>query len=70
MEIKELYKYTREDGGTTVSPIKPECEYTLMYRVVAKDGYEVTLNSIDTYCCIDTVEKDGWYEVPAKEVEE
>ena len=37
MQIINLYKYTREDGGVTVSPIKPDCEYTDMVRLVADD---------------------------------
>lgn len=63
MQIKNLYKYERLEGGETVSPIKPDVPYTLMYRVIADEGMLVTRNGIDTYPCIDTYDNDGWYEV-------
>lgn len=63
MEVRELYKYKREDGGTTVSPIKPNCDYETMYRIIASDGCEVTLDGINMYYCVDTDIKDGWYEI-------
>ena len=35
MQIVNLYKYIRDDGGTTVSPVKPNIEYTEMFRLIA-----------------------------------
>lgn len=50
-----IYKYERPDGGTTVSPVRPEhSEYEEMYRLVADEGkilrkgkYGIELNSIE-----------------------
>lgn len=63
MQVKELYKFRRPDGGVDVSPIRPDGEYETMYRVIADEGKLVTLNGEDCYLCIDTVSVDGWYEV-------
>lgn len=70
MEIKTLYKYKREDGGTTVSPIKPNCEYTELYRLIAAKGMELVKDDIHT-CCVDTDNIEGWEEVelPEEEIE-
>lgn len=70
MEIKTLYKYKREDGGTTVSPIKPNCEYTELYRLIAAEGMELVKDDIHT-CCVDTDNIEGWEEVelPEEEIE-
>jgi hypothetical protein len=69
MQIINLYKYTREDGGTTVSPIKPNTEYTEMYRLVADDGKVLTKDGENFTTCIDTDTADGWYEVDDPESE-
>lgn len=63
MEIKELYRYEREPNKVTVSPIKPNCEYEILYRIIASDGYLVTQDGINLYPCVDTASKDGWYEI-------
>ena len=62
MQIIPLYKYERADGGTTVSPIKPECEYTEMYRLVADEGKILTNGEITT-SCTDVEIADGWSEI-------
>lgn len=62
MKVKTLYKYTREDGGVTVSPEKPNCEYTELYRLIADEGMELVKDDIHTYC-IDTDNIEGWEEV-------
>ena len=69
MQIIPLYKYKRADGGITVSPIKPECEYTEMYRLVADEGKALTDGETIT-SCTDTTEVDKWQEVDAPEEEE
>ena len=68
MEKITLYKYTRADGGITVSPTKPECEYTEMYRLVADEGKMLTDGETMT-SCTDTTEVDKWQEVDAPEEE-
>lgn len=63
MEIKTLYKYVREDGGTTVSPNKPEGEYTEEVRIIAGEGKAVTKDGNNLYSVIDDISTDGYYEV-------
>lgn len=69
MQIIPLYKYERADGGTTVSPIKPECEYTEMYRLVADEGKILTNGEITT-SCIDVESAEGWQEIDEPKAEE
>lgn len=63
MLIKELYKTHRPDGGVDVSPIQPDGDYELLYRVIADEGKLVTDNGEDLYYCVDVESADGWYEV-------
>lgn len=67
MKIITLYKYTREDGGITVSPNKPECEYTELVRIVADEGKRITKDGENLYTVIDQATTNGWYEVDAPE---
>lgn len=67
MQIIKLYKYIRENGGVTVSPIKPDCEYTENVRLVADDGKVLTNDGENFTSCIDTDTANGWYEVDAPE---
>lgn len=68
MQIIKLYKYIREDGGVTVSPNKPNGEYTEMYRLAADEGKELTNGEVVTTCTdVETVE--GWEEVLLNEEE-
>ena len=70
MEIKELYRYTREDGGVTVSTTKPEdTEYEITYRLIADDSMELVKGDVRTIC-VDTDDITGWTEEPAPEPEE
>ena len=62
MQIIPLYKYERENGGTTVSPIKPKCEYTEMYRLIADEGKALTNGDIIT-SCVDVENIEGWTEI-------
>ena len=67
MQIIPLYKYIREGGGVTVSPIKPEsAEYSAMFRIVADEGEAITNGDIVT-SCIDTDSTHGWTAIPAEE---
>ena len=69
MEIIVLYKYERESGGVTVSPIKPDCEYVEMSRLVADEGKVLTRDGANLSCCVDVDSVDGWYEVDDPEAE-
>ena len=63
MQIINLYKYERADGGITVSPNKPDVEYTEMYRLVADEGKVITNDGEYLTSCADVESTDGWYEV-------
>lgn len=71
MKIIPLYRYVRADGGITVSPIKPDCEYTEKHRLVADEGKVLTNGEIVT-SCIDVESTEGWVEIdePKEENEE
>lgn len=62
MQIIKLYRYNRPDGGITTSPVKPDCDYTDKFRLVADEGMELVKGDIRT-TCIDTDDADGWVEV-------
>lgn len=63
MKIIPLYHYKRENGGVTVSPIKPSCEYTEQLRLVADDDKMLTKDGCDLRGVVDVTSVDGWYEV-------
>ena len=69
MQIKPLYRFKRADGGITVSPHKPECEYTELVRLIADDGKALTDGKTVTYC-VDTETAEGWWEIDAPPDEE
>ena len=69
MQIITLYKYTREDGGITVSPNKPDTEYTEMFRLVADEGKVLVKDDVTT-TCTDVESADGWSEIDDVENEE
>ena len=67
MKEKILYKYKREDGGTTVSPTMPEGkEYTIGYRLIADEGKALT-NGVIIVPCVDVSaeNKSAWVEIDA-----
>jgi len=64
MTPKPLYRFKREDGGITVSPNKPECEYTELIRLIAEKGKVLTDGSVKTRCK-DVESVDGWTEIEA-----
>ena len=59
-----LYKYRRDDGGTTVSPVKPDSDYETLLRIEADEGYILTDGKSMTFCA-DVESADGWSEVEA-----
>lgn len=69
MQIINLYKYTRPDGGVTVSPVRPEGEYEPMYRLVAAEGMALTKDGENLTSCADVESVIGWYEVESTEGE-
>lgn len=66
MQIIPLYKYERDNGGITVSPMKPDGAYTEMFRIVADEGMVLTNGDIST-SCTDVDSLDGWKEVEGGE---
>lgn len=62
MKIIPLYKYERESGKTTVSPIKQSCEYTEMYRLTADKGMVLT-DGTTTTICVDAADTSVWSEI-------
>jgi hypothetical protein len=69
MQIKELYRYFREGGGTNVSPTKPECDYTILFRVIADEDKLITKDGENFCTVIDTDDVNEWYEVEPQEEE-
>lgn len=62
MQVINLFRYNRPDGGVTVSPVKPDGEYTELFRLVADEGMALTDgNTVTT--CIDTEDVTAWTEV-------
>lgn len=57
-----LYRYTRTDGGVTVSIEKPDSDYTELYRLVADEGMAMT-DGFVIADCIDTNDPSAWSEV-------
>jgi hypothetical protein len=69
MKIIPLYKYERAEGGTTVSPLKPNSEYTEMYRLVADEG-KILQNGEIVTSCIDVDNTEGWIEIDNPDTKE
>lgn len=66
MQTIALYRHIRPDGGVTVSPIKPEGDYTEMFRLVADEGMALT-DGENYSACVDTDKPDMWTEIEAPE---
>ena len=64
MQTITLYRYTREDGGVTTSPIAPPdgTTYDLRYRLVADEGKALT-DGVTVTTCTDVTSSDGWTEI-------
>lgn len=61
MQKITLYRYNRADGGVTVSPIRPEGEYTVLYRLIADEGHTIT-DGVHHVECVDTDHPEAWEE--------
>lgn len=71
MTVKRLYRIKRADGGTTVSPNRPDgCGYTHLTRLIADEGKMLTRDGVALCPVVDTESTDGWYEVDAPLCEE
>lgn len=64
-----LYRHKREDGGVTVTTVKPSAEHTTLSRLVADEGKMLTRNGVVLYAAVDTDNTEGWYEVEAPDTE-
>lgn len=62
MQIINLYRYIRPDGGVTVSTIQPEVEYVALYRLIADEGMILTDGVVVT-SCVDTNDTSVWSEI-------
>lgn len=60
MIIKTIYRYSQGDK-TTVSPTKPNVDYTETYRIIAEDGMAIT-NGVVECECIDTDDTSAWHD--------
>ena len=68
MQIINIYRVIRPDGGVTVTPNKPDSYDKVMYRIVADEGKELVNGDMRTSCA-DVVSTDGWVEVEAQSEE-
>lgn len=61
MQIVDLYRYEREPGKITTSPVKPEdnVDYSVIYRLIADEGMAITDGS-SIVECVDTNSSEGW----------
>ena len=66
MQTITLYRYTRQNGGVTVSPNKPDSEYTNLYRLIADEGMILSNGSEQTFC-VDTEDPGAWTELDHEE---
>ena len=66
MQTIELYRYNRPDGGVTISPVKPECDYMKTFRLVADEGFVLTNGEVYA-SCVDTDTPGAWTEIPYAE---
>ena len=68
MEKITVYRYKRKGGGVTVSPTKPNGEYTELFRLVADMGMVLTDGNI-AVSCVDTEDATAWEEIkdPSKD---
>ena len=69
MDVKNLYIYCLEDGTEVHSPVQPECEYTLGYRLISRQGYLTNAEGAKTKI-VDTLEPDLWTEIEEPEAQE
>ena len=61
MQIVNLYRYEREPGKITTSPVKPDdnVDYSIIYRLIADEGMAITDGS-SIVECVDTNFLEDW----------
>lgn len=61
MRIVDLYRYEREPGKITTSPVKPDdnIDYSITYRLIADEGMAIT-NGSSIVESVDTNSSEGW----------
>ena len=58
-----LYRYKREDGGISISPNKPNTNFTTKLRLIADNGKHLSNDGGQRRCKVIDVESDeGWIE--------
>lgn len=62
MQKRTVYRYIRPDGGVSVSPVKPDGQYTELTRLSADEGRTLT-DGTKEVTCVDTDTPDVWEEV-------
>lgn len=66
MTTVTLYRYEREPGRITISPEKPDCEHTTLYRLIADEGMMLVNEDGDSACAVDVYTPEEWREVIEK----
>lgn len=64
MEIIQLYRTIRPDGGVTISPVSGDEPAGV--RIIADEGMLLIKDGVSTPC-VDTDIADGWEEIPDPE---
>ena len=61
MQIVDLYRYEREPGKITTSPVKPDdgIDYSIIYRLIADEGMAI-IDGSSIVVCVDTNSSEGW----------
>lgn len=67
MQTISLYRFTRPDGGVTVSPVKPDGDYTELTRLIADEGMVLT-DGENYNACVDTDTPENWTEIEDNEM--
>ena len=62
MQRKVLYRFTRTEGGVTVSMNKPDRDYETLSRLIADAG-KVLTDGTNIFCCVDTDKPEQFYEI-------
>ena len=66
MRIVDLYRYEREPGKITTSPVKPNVgvNYSIIYRLIADEGMAIT-DGTSIVECVDTNSLENWTDCKA-----
>lgn len=63
-----LYRYQRDNGGFTISPEKPDKEYTTLTRLIADKDCALINEQGKKVISVDTERPEDWSEVSAPEL--